>query len=256
MLKFNDVSFSYNKKKTKVLDNLTMSFPYGFNVILGPNGAGKSTILKCIMGLLKYEGDIILNGRNTDSLSQKELVEQVVYLPQMDINATSLTVFEMVLLGRLSELGRKVSQKDIDAVISTLEMLKIKDLSLEKVCHLSGGQQKLVYVAQTIVRKPKLILMDEPMNSLDLKKQMELSQLLKNFSKEKEINLLIVLHDLNLAARYADYCAVITNFGELYNSGPINDVYTSDMLEDVYGVMAEISNDKFNRPLISLIESV
>ena len=256
MLEIKDLSFSYNKHKENIFENLLINFSKGFNVILGPNGAGKSTLLKAIFGLLKYKGEIYYDNVNLSKINFNKKTELISYLPQMDLNVSPLTVLEMVLLGRLPELHQKISDEDIKAVTEILKALNIEDLITKKFSELSGGQKKMVFIAQTLVRNPKLVLLDEPTNSLDLQKQLELCQFLQNFIELKKVDIVTVLHDINLAIRYADYIVILTNDGKLYDSGEARKVITEKMLREVYGVSGNVILDDENKPIISVKKSI
>lgn len=256
MLEIKDLSFSYNKHKENIFENLSINFSKGFNVILGPNGAGKSTLLKAIFGLLKYKGEIYYDNVNLSKINFNKKTELISYLPQMDLNVSPLTVLEMVLLGRLPELHQKISDEDIKAVTEILKALNIEDLITKKFSELSGGQKKMVFIAQTLVRNPKLVLLDEPTNSLDLQKQLELCQFLQNFIELKKVDIVTVLHDINLAIRYADYIIILSNEGRLYDSGEARKVITEKMLREVYGVIGNVILDDENKPIISVKKSI
>ena len=256
MLEIKDLSFSYNKHKENIFENLSINFSKGFNVILGPNGAGKSTLLKAIFGLLKYKGEIYYDNVNLSKINFNKKTELISYLPQMDLNVSPLTVLEMVLLGRLPELHQKISDEDIKAVTEILKALNIEDLITKKFSELSGGQKKMVFIAQTLVRNPKLVLLDEPTNSLDLQKQLELCQFLQNFIELKKVDIVTVLHDINLAIRYADYIVILTNDGKLYDLGEARKVITEKMLREVYGVIGNVILDDENKPIISVKKSI
>lgn len=256
MLEIKDLSFSYNKHKENIFENLSINFSKGFNVILGPNGAGKSTLLKAIFGLLKYKGEIYYDNVNLSKINFNKKTELISYLPQIDLNVSPLTVLEMVLLGRLPELHQKISDEDIKAVTEILKALNIEDLMTKKFSELSGGQKKMVFIAQTLVRNPKLVLLDEPTNSLDLQKQLELCQFLQNFIELKKVDIVTVLHDINLAIRYADYIVILTNDGKLYDSGEARKVITEKMLREVYGVSGNVILDDENKPIISVKKSI
>lgn len=256
MLEIKDLSFSYNKHKENIFENLSINFTKGFNVILGPNGAGKSTLLKAIFGLLRYQGNIYYDDINLSKINFNKKVELISYLPQMDLNISPLTVLEMVLLGRLPELNQKISDEDIKAVTEILKALNIESLITRTFSELSGGQKKMVFIAQTLVRNPKLILLDEPTNSLDLQKQLELCQFLKNFIELKKVDIVTVLHDINLAIRYADHIVILSNEGRLYDSGEAKKVITEKMLRKVYGVSGNVILDDESKPIISLKKSI
>lgn len=258
MLQTKNLSFSYKIKKGKhpVFQNLDLTFSPGFNVILGPNGAGKSTLLKAIFGLLKYDGTIWHTNQNITKMSTSERTKLISYLPQMDVDTSSLSVLEMVLLGRLPELGRKVKEQDLNCVMETLEALNIDHLAPRCFSQLSGGQKKMVFIAQTLVRDPKIILLDEPVNSLDLQKQLELCHFLKHTINKNNVSIIVVLHDINLAARFADHIVILDNEGNLYSSGSPREVITADMLRKVYGVISSVHYDIEDTPTISVIGSI
>ncbi len=189
-------------------------------------------------------------------MNMEDRIKLMSYLPQMDVEISTLTVLEMVILGRLPELRHKVSDEDLNIVMDTLESLNIAFLASRSFNELSGGQKKLVFIAQTLVRKPKLILLDEPVNSLDLQKQLELCQLLKKIVKKQNVDIIVVIHDINLAARYGEHIVVIDENGSLYSSGKPGEVITSNMLEEVYGVIANLTHDEKGIPIISPVCSV
>lgn len=258
MLTVTDLSFSYKKgKKThQVFDRLNISFARGLNILLGPNGTGKSTLLKAIFGLLDYEGDISYGGKSVTAMSTEDRIKLMSYLPQMDVDVSSLTVLEMVILGRLPELGHKISDMDLDLVMDTLKSLNIDSLAARNFSELSGGQKKLVFIAQTLVRNPKVILLDEPANSLDLQKQLELCQLLQRIADEQEVDIIVVVHDINLAARYAQYIVVLDERGKVYSSGKPCEVINAQMLKEVYGVIANLTYDEKEIPIVSPVCSI
>ncbi len=258
MIKINNLRFSYHKKKGahNVFDDLNLAFAKGFNVILGPNGAGKSTLLKSIFGLLHYDGNILYGQESITAMDTEDRIKLMSYLPQMDVEISTLTVLEMVILGRLPELGHKISDEDLDIVMDTLESLNIAALATRNFSELSGGQKKLVFIAQTLVRKPKLILLDEPVNSLDLQKQLELCQLLQKIIAKQNVDIIVVLHDINLAARYAGHVVIIDEKGSFYSAGRPDEVITPRMLEEVYGVIATVTCDAKGIPMVSPVCSV
>ena len=174
----------------------------------------------------------------------------------MDIDKSTLTVLEMVLLGRLPELGHRVKKEDLDTTLDTLKALNIEDLASRCFSELSGGQKKMVFIAQTLVRNPELILLDEPVNSLDLQRQLELCQFLKYIIKNKDISIIVVLHDINLAARFADNITVLDKKGKLYSSGTPKEVVTEEMIKNVYGVISSVYYDIEDLPTLSVIRSV
>ncbi len=258
MLNIRNLKCAYRTKGStnKVFDGVNIQLSRGLNVILGPNGAGKSTLLKVIFGLLKHEGEVYYGDLNLSQMRIEDKTDFMAYLPQMDVEISTLTVLEMVLLGLLPELGSKITDEDLRVTMKTLESLNIEALASRNFGELSGGPKKLVFIAQTLVRKPELILLDEPVNSLDLQKQLELCHLLKNIVREQGVDIVMVLHDINLAARYGDYIVVMDACGRCYDSGSAQEVISSKMLKDVYGVQADVNMDEKGVVMIAPIRSI
>ena len=258
MLELKNVSVSYRSggKNYPVIRDMTVKCASGFNAVLGPNGAGKTTLMKAIFGLLPYSGQILLDGRDLKPLSVEEKTKLISYLPQMDISSSNLTVLEMALLGRVPELGRRVRDEDLQIVVDVLRKLSLEHLSERPFTQLSGGQQKMVLIAQTLVRSPSLILLDEPVNSLDMQKQLELCEILKAISSEEKVDIITILHDINLAARFADHLIVLDHNGSVYAQGVPAEIITKSMLEDVYGVIGDVMPDGEGVPHIMAQKSI
>lgn len=255
MIRVEKMAFGYSADR-KIFSDISLSFKERFNVIIGPNAAGKSTFLKCLFGLLPVEGEIYYDDRTLRQMSVEEKMDRIAYLPQEEATATGFTVFEMVLLGRLPQLSWSVSQEDTEAVMAILRLLHLEDLAYVPFRNLSGGQQKLVSIAQTLVRKPKIILMDEPTNSLDLQKQLEVCETVRTVIKGYGITFIMVLHDLGLAAHFADEIFIFSGRGGLYAHGKPAGVIRADMLREVYGVEADVLLDRDGIPIVAPRASV
>ena len=246
MIRVENMSFGYAKDRM-IFSGLSLSFHANVNAIIGPNAAGKSTFLKCLFGLLPASGKILCDGRDMEGMSHEEKMARIAYLPQEETKAGGFTVFEAVLLGRLPRLRWKVTAE----VMEVLSLLHLEQLSLVPFARLSGGQQKLVSIAQTLVRKPQIVLMDEPTNSLDLQKQLELCETVRSISRTYGITFIIVLHDLGLAARFADEAFVFAPGGGLYAHGKPSDVIHAAMLREVYSVDAQVLYDEAGIPIVA-----
>ena len=235
-----NVRFCYGS--TAVLKGITIedTAPGKITAIIGPNAAGKTTFFKCIAGLLKPEGVVRMDGRDIRDCSREEITRRVSYLPQESPVNAVLTVFEAVLLARKQTLSWHVSDDDLRSVTQVLEDLDIEELSTRFLNELSGGQKQMVSIAQSLVREPEVLLMDEPTSSLDLQRQLEVLDLIGWVTAERRIVTLISLHDLNLAARYADQFVVMDQ-GTIYASGDADAVLTPQMLRDVYGVNVTVA---------------
>jgi len=240
-LDIHNAHFSYGDKE--ILKGVSLSAEKGLTSFIGPNAAGKSTLLKCVAGILRpSEGDIRLGEFDLINGMNDEAKRQMSYMPQEPPYRTSLTVMEVMLLGRLNELKWKVGKEDIEIAYNALEELGIEDLARRPMYQLSGGQSQIVMVAQCIMRSPKLLMMDEPINNLDLQKQLEMFDILGNVTEKNGLTTVMVLHDINLAARFSEKIVILSQ-GSIYNMGKPKDVITEDMLRDVYGVESRVTED-------------
>lgn len=247
IVEIRDLRFSYGR--LQVLKNICMAAEPMVTAVIGPNAAGKSTLLKCIAGLLRARGDILLDGRDVKTFGRRDLVKLVSYLPQETNSRAVLTVFEAVLLGRMHMLSWTVGDEDLSTVLKALDDLKIGHLAKRTLGELSGGQKQMVSIAQSLVREPQLLIMDEPTNALDLRNQMELFELVRRIAHDKQITAIVAMHDLNLAARYAERIVVLKE-GEVYSAGDPVSVLTEEMLTSVYGIEARVIVDEHGIPQV------
>lgn len=223
--------------KTIAVSNVSLlAKPGEFLAILGPNGSGKSSLLKSIAGQVAFEGNIRFGG-------QKHSTGAVSYMSQDISGQAALTVTEVVLLGRVGQLGIQVTSQDLNAVIDVLCKLRISKLASKQLSELSGGQRQLVYLAQALVRQPRALLLDEPISALDLRHQLEVLELVRNLTNENCLTTICVLHDLNAAARFADRVTLLKG-GYLVASGSPLLTLTSAQIEAVYDVEADVIEDK------------
>jgi iron complex transport system ATP-binding protein len=222
---------------------------------IGPNAAGKSTLFKCIAGLLRPAGTIRFDGEALHGRGRRaEAGRLVSYLPQEYPSTAALTVFEAVLLARQQSASWIVADADLERVAAVLGRLGLEDLSLRYLNELSGGQRQLVAVAQALAREPRVLLLDEPTSSLDLQRQLELLGLLRALAAERGLTVLIALHDLNLAARYADRLLVLHE-GRVLAFGEPAAVLTEGLLRRVYGVEGRVAVAVDGVPLVTALRS-
>lgn len=252
-LDVHSLSFHYNSHA--VLQEISLHSGPMLTAIIGPNAAGKSTLLKCLAGMLHPQGAIMINDTPTSQFKKTELTALLSYLPQQSGNQAALTVLEAVLLGRLSALTWRVSEQDLTLALSFLEELGIDDLASHPLNELSGGQQQMVSIAQALVREPKILLMDEPTNNLDLHHQLELFDMIRDITILRQLTTIMALHDLNHAARYADRIIVLHQ-GQIYDAGSPADVLTAEMIRNVYRVCARVTHDENGVPFIFPMYSV
>ena len=241
-LKVKDVVFGYGN--VPVLKEVTIEVgPQEVLGVLGPNGAGKSTLLKCIDGILTPQtGSILLDDQDIRKMSRIELAKKIGYIPQSLAHAFSATVFDAVLMGRRPHLGWRTSENDTEKVLETLHILHIEDLAMRDINELSGGQMQKVFVARALTQEPDLLLLDEPTSNLDIRHQLEVMHTIRSIVKLKGISAILAIHDLNLAARYADRI-VMMNGGTIFSTGEPAFVLTRENIKRVYGVDAEVNQN-------------
>lgn len=240
------LSYLYHSGNGVHAANLTI-YNGEFVVILGPNGAGKSTLIKLLGGVLKPQnGDVLINNKSLSKYKPKDLARIMAYVPQKVSILFSFTVFEFVLMGRAPylDLFGWASQEDYDKVNKILSLTHIMELKDRIVGELSGGELQRVLLAQALVQETKLLLLDEPLTHLDLTYQIEFMEFLKNANKQNKLTILLVLHDINLAAQYADRLILIQN-GKIAGDGTPDDLITKETLEKLYTA----SVDVFPHPL-------
>lgn len=231
-----DYQNEYQNKK-RVLDGVDLEVAEGMNIIIGPNASGKSTILKCMAGILRTKNSVFYEGREINKC--KDLYHKLSYLPQQISASAALNVFEIMLLGKTEQLSWRIKEKDLALVESVMEEFGIINLASKRISEISGGQQQEVFIAQALIKNPEFLIIDEPTNNLDLKNQLEIMEKIRQYAKRRHARALIVLHDLNLAIRYADRLHLVKN-GKIRASGKPDDVISEPILEEVYGIKTRI----------------
>lgn len=231
-------NLSHSYGKSPVLKNLTFSVRTGdFFIIIGPNGSGKTTLMKVMSGLLKpRSGQLSILGRPIENYSLRSLARAIAFVPQTIPVDFPFTVTEVVLMGRSPYLGMLgLEQKeDLEIAHQAITFTGIEHLAHRKLDQLSGGEQQRVFIARAICQQPQIILLDEPTASLDLSHQVRIMDLMERLKKDKEVTVVMVSHDVNLAAMYGDRLLLI-NQGELVHLGTPDEVLTFQTLEEAYG---------------------
>lgn len=237
MLKVEHLHFSYGKHC--VLEDISMiAKPGEITVVLGANGSGKSTFMRAVARINPFQGHVFYGDTDMCALPRERFFQMLGYLDQNTNCAARFTVFELVLLGRLFNLGLKVTPEDEKKVSETLEFLKLSHLANRYVSELSGGQRQMAFVAQALVKDPQVLLMDEPTSALDLQWQFRLLTQLRDITRTLSCTTIITLHHVALAAEYADNMVIFKD-GRVYAHGAPKEVFTQRMLRDVYGVECE-----------------
>jgi len=231
----------FNYASIPVLNDVTLELGESeVLVCVGPNGAGKTTLLRCIDGLLKPErGSIFLDGKEIKEMTMMEIARRVGYVPQSASRAFPTTVFNTVLIGRRPHIRWRGSERDIKAVVEVLKLMGIENLAMRDVNELSGGQLQKVLIARVLAQEADILLMDEPTSNLDIKHQFEVMDIIKDIVRSRGISVIMAIHDLNLAARYADRIIIMNN-GKIFDAGDATKVLTPKNIKRVYDVSAEV----------------
>lgn len=240
-LRADGLSFSYGSRK--VLENVSFDTlqPGKLTALIGPNAAGKSTLFRVISGLLKPEsGRTYLGETDLDGLSSRQRLRRVCFMPQFFAANAALTVFDVVMMAHKQLEGWRVTEDDMTAVASALEAAGIGHLSEAYVSDLSGGQSQMVSAVQALVRHSDVYLLDEPTSALDLRHQISVLDQIKTAVATRNAVGIVALHDLNLAARFADHLLLVGN-GRILAQGAPGEVLRSPAISETYGVDIEIS---------------
>ena len=240
-----------------VLDKVSFDVDAGrFFIIIGPNGSGKTTLLKLLAGLLPTkEGCVHILGRDIDAYSVKALARRMAYVPQSVPVEFPFTVTQIVLMGRAPHLGLLGFEGQTDHEIArhamaTTDVARLADRRLDQ---LSGGERQRVFIARAICQQPKIILLDEPTAALDLAHQVRLLDLMERLKNDQGVTIVMVSHDLNTAAMYADRLLLLSH-GRIASSGTPGEVIRYDLLERVYGCTLLVDQSPMgNYPRIHLV---
>ena len=253
-IKIDDIEFSYSS--VPVLNDITLDIDGpGFVSILGPNGVGKSTLIHCINKILEpTSGSVMIDGKDVKEISIKELAKEIGYVPYSANDSLPLTVVDTVMMGRHPHAKWNTLDHDLDVVYDTLRMLGISHLAMRQFNELSAGQHQKVMLARGLVQEPKILLLDEPTSNLDIRHQLDVTKMLKRLSVEKGILIIMISHDINIAAKYADQVILMFQ-GKVYDVGAPTDVITESNLKTVYGVESKIVMDD-DRPHVILKDAL
>lgn len=212
--------------------------PGEITALIGPNGAGKSTLLKSIAGLARATGDIALDGASLANIPFAARAQKLYYLPQAIGSNTVLTVFEAVLVAHRTQTNGR-GREDLYKVRDTLRALELEDMAERELATLSGGQRQRVAIAQAVVREPRLLLLDEPTSALDLHHQLQVLEWLSRLARERGIIVVMAIHDLSLAARFADHLWMLHE-GRSVAHGDPGSVLTEARLREIYAIEAHV----------------
>ncbi len=236
-----------------IVKDLSVEIPDGkITTIIGSNGCGKSTLLKAITRIISHQsGKVVLDGKSITSDNTKVLAQKMAILPQSPESASGLTVGELVSYGRFpyqKGFGR-LTKKDYEVIDWALEVTGTIDYKFRPVDALSGGQRQRVWIAMALAQETEIIFLDEPTTYLDMAHQLEVLELLQKLNIEQGRTIVMVLHDLNQAARFADYMIALKD-GRIVKAGSCEEVITPAVLRKVFHIDAQIGRDpRTNKPM-------
>lgn len=234
----------YDKKI--IINNIDVVIPNNkISVIIGANACGKSTLLKTLARLIKpVSGEVVLDGKKISEIPPKQLARVLGLLPQSPVVPEGISVSDLVSRGRFpyQNFLKGMEKKDYEAVEEALEIMGITELANRSVDELSGGQRQRVWIAMALAQQTDILLLDEPTTFLDITYQVEILDLLTDLNKKRGTTIVMVLHDINLSARYADYIFAVKK-GNLIAQGVPGDIITEDLMKKVFGLDCAVIKD-------------
>ena len=244
-LEINDVHFAYHS--IDVLKNISFKASEGEVIgLLGKNGCGKTTLMKCINAHLKpHSGTITIDGSPVSEMTKKELAKRMAVVAQHANMSFPFTVLETIMMGLYptSEWMHAPTGEEMERVLDAMNATGVTEFAERSVTELSGGERQRVLISRALVQDPEIFLLDEPTLHLDVNHQFNLMEMVNRLAKEKNMLVIIVTHDIPLAARYCDRVMLMEK-GEIIGSGKTADVITSENLMKVFSVHADVRYDE------------
>jgi iron complex transport system ATP-binding protein len=243
-IKLNGLSIGYPNQM--IFDGLNLDIMKAkITVFIGPNGCGKSTLLRCIARLLDPQtGEIFLADKNINDFTSVEFARQFAFLAQTPVAPDELTIFQLVKLGRYAHQRflKEWSAQDSAQVEKALKATNIYDLQHRRLSEISGGQKQRAWISVVLAQNSDTIALDEPINHLDMSYQLECLNLIQQVNQDFGKTILLVLHDINLAARYADYIVAIKD-GSIMAIGTPKEIVTREVIHDVFDMENHVMED-------------
>jgi iron complex transport system ATP-binding protein len=242
MIKAENLSKSYGNNL--VLDNITMQFPKGrITSLIGSNGAGKSTLLSIISRLLEQDdGTVAMDGKEISDFKNKQLARHLSILKQSNNVGLKLTVEELVSFGRFPYSQGRLKEEDHQKIEEAIQFLSLENIRNSYLDELSGGQKQRAYLAMVVAQDTDYILLDEPLNNLDMKYSVQIMTTLRKLADELGKTIIIVLHDINFASHYSDYIAALKDANVEYY-GITNEIITEQILQDVFDIRCAVTEN-------------
>ena len=247
VIKIDRLSFKYDKE---ILKNISVDIEAGaFVSLLGINGAGKSTLLKNLNQILSpYKGTIYIRGETLKHMKRSQLAKKMAYVSQQN-EAPQNTVFDSILIGRVPYIKGKATKEDYAMVQEIIGRLNLNDYAMREATSLSGGEFQKVVLARALAQEPEILLLDEPTSNLDIRNQVEVMKLMKQYCKDKQISVIVSIHDMNLSLQFSDKYLMLKD-GEVFKYGS-KEIITRENIRTVYGLDVDILKYK-NRKIVIL----
>jgi iron complex transport system ATP-binding protein len=252
MIRTKKIEVSYGNKK--IIDSVDIHIKKGtVNTLIGPNGSGKSTILKALTQQKKVNsGEIFFKGDPIQTLSRMYWAKNVTYLPQNPKAPNDFTVWDLVSLSRNAYLKwyERLGKNDYEIIEESIGKTNIQDHKYKLLSELSGGERQRAWIAMALAQEPELIILDEPTTFLDIAYQFEVLEIIKELNEKENITVLMVLHDLNHAAKYSDNIVLLKK-GKVFAEGAPKDVMNKENIREAFDIEVKVQHDEeHNYPLI------
>lgn len=245
VLEARGLRLAYDKRT--IIDGLDLSIQTGtFTTLLGANGSGKSTLLKAFGRILTPSaGDVLLDGESIRKIHNRDVAKRLAILPQNPVAPPGTSVFELVMRGRNphQSWARPWSAEDAAIADAAIDATGLSDVADRDVLTLSGGQRQRAWIALVVAQQAPTLLMDEPTTFLDLNHQLEVLRLVRRLNRDRGNTVLLVLHDISLAARFSDRVVVLSKSGTVLADGTPTEVLTSELLHEAFDLRARVIED-------------
>lgn len=246
MIEVRNVSKRYGSKH--VVDSVSVKIAKGqITSFIGPNGAGKSTLLSMISRLIsKDAGDIFIEGQEIGTCKSGDLAKKISILKQANHINVRLTIRELVSFGRFPYSQGRLTKEDWNYVEEAIHYMELEPIQHQYLDQLSGGQKQRAFIAMVLAQDTEYILLDEPLNNLDMKHSVQIMKVLRRLVSELGKTIVIVIHDINFASCYSDYIVALKD-GKIVNEGPTDEIISSPVLREVYDMDIKIQTIEDNK---------
>jgi iron complex transport system ATP-binding protein len=240
ILQARNITFGYSERE--ILSDISFDIKQGEILsLLGPNGSGKTSLLKCINYILRpQKGVTMVFGENVAKMKPKKRAQCIAYVPQDNPRGFHISVIDTIMMGRLPFTEYRIREKDKAIVFEMIEMMELEAFAFKSINEMSGGERQRVFIARALAQEPKVLLLDEPTSSLDMKNQLFTLQLIQRLAQEKELAVIMSIHDLNLASMGSDRILMLED-AAVFAYGRSEEVINEENIYRVYGVKTAVS---------------